>query len=382
VDVTPTHIGSNRSGLYVHIPYCRRKCLYCGFHSVPLQHQDTTPLLQALRSELHSYSLDAITTAYVGGGSPTSLAPPALDTLIQEIAQACPPLQEFTVECNPGETTKSRLEQILSLGVNRLSFGVQSFQSNELQTLGRVQRPDQAYQAVQEALSLGCRNLSIDLIFAIPGSNLAAWKENLTRAIDLGVPHLSAYSLSYESGTPLESACQSGQLIAIDEETDRAMYEMAIEMLTSAGYEHYEISNFALPGYACQHNLDYWHNRPFLGVGPGAASYWQGIRRQNIADIETYCDQVMNGHRPWCEEIRTSAEDTLCETAVLGLRTREGIDLGRFFQHTGSDFWNTFGRIATVHIQRGLLERRDNSVRLTQQALPIADTVLCDFAAI
>jgi oxygen-independent coproporphyrinogen-3 oxidase len=349
---------------------------------VPLQHRDTAPLLQALRSELHDYHLDSITTAYVGGGSPTSLPQPALGKLIQEIAQACPPLQEFTVECNPGETPRSRLEQILSLGVNRLSFGVQSFHPGELQALGRAQRPEHAYQAVQDALSLRCRNVSVDLIFAIPGSNLAAWKENLTRAIDLGVAHLSAYSLSYESGTPLETARQTGAVKAIDEETDRAMYEMAIEMLTSAGYEHYEISNFALPGYACRHNLGYWHNRPFLGIGPGAASYWQGIRRQNIADIETYCDQITTGQRPWHEEIRTSATDALCETAVLGLRTRKGIDLGCFLQQTGADFWNTFGKVAMVHIQRGSLELRDNSVRLTQQALPIADTVLCDFAAI
>ncbi len=381
METHPTHIGSNSAGLYVHIPYCRRKCHYCSFHSVPLQDQDPRPLVEALLTEMNAYPLGNVTTAYVGGGSPTRLPQPALDALLKGIQQACPSLQEWTLECNPGETTQARLRQVLDLGVNRLSFGVQSLHAGELTTLGRAHSPDQAKQAIQDAQSLGCTNVSMDLIFAIPDSTLDTWGQTLTEALDLGVQHLSAYSLSYEPGTALDAHRQSGALQAIDEGTDRAMYEMAIDTLTAAGYEHYEISNFARPGYACQHNLGTWHNRPFLGIGPGAASYWQGNRRQNTTDIDTYCHQIATNGRPWAEEYRPPAEDRLCETAVLGLRTLEGIDLGRFFRQTGSDFWQTFGRVAQPHLQQGLLEHKENRVYLTPQALPIADTVLCDFAA-
>ncbi len=330
---------------------------------------------------MNAYPLGNVTTAYVGGGSPTQLPQPALDALLKGIQQACPSLQEWTLECNPGETTQARLRQVLDLGVNRLSFGVQSLHAGELTTLGRAHSPDQAKQAIQDAQSLGCTNVSMDLIFAIPNSTLDTWRQTLTAALDLGVQHLSAYSLSYEPGTALDARRQSGALQAIDEETDRTMYEMAIDTLTAAGYEHYEISNFARPGYACQHNLGTWHNHPFLGIGPGAASYWQGNRRQNTTDIDTYCHQIATNGRPWAEEYRPPAEDRLCETAVLGLRTLEGIDLGRFFRQTGSDFWQTFGRVAQPHLQQGLLEHKENRVYLTPQALPIADTVLCDFAA-
>lgn len=369
-------------GLYVHIPFCVRKCRYCAFYSVPLSHQDPETFVDTLLIELKGYETKAITTAYIGGGSPSCLPSSALHRLIEGINRACPNITELTVELNPGQTNRPQLQNLLELGVNRLSFGVQSFNKQELLLLGRSHDAAQAQQAILDAHTVGCSNIGLDLIFAIPGSTRESWKSTLATAMDLDIHHIAAYSLTYEANTPLERMRRQGTVQPVDEDTDRQMYETAMDVLPVAGYPQYEISNFARPGFACRHNLGYWRNAPFLGIGPGAASYWDGIRRQNATDIEYYSRCLRQQQQPWIEQVSPPTADRICETAVLSLRLARGIDSHDFYHQTGADLWETFGSTIEQHQQAGLLHCTEHGIRLTRAARPIADRVLCDFTTV
>ena len=387
-------------GLYVHVPFCRSKCRYCGFYSVPAAGQDTGRLAGALRRELERYDGVEFCTAYIGGGSPTVLPAEELTGLARRVAERLPGGGEFTVECNPGQVELGLLEGLRRAGVNRLSFGAQSFRAAELELLGRGHGVEDIGRSVDLAGRAGFDNLSLDLIFAIPGSTLADWRYSVEAAIDLDVQHISAYSLSYEPGTVFDAWRESGRSCVVDEELDRAMYEWAVERLGRAGLEQYEISNFARPGFECRHNLGYWANRPFVGIGPGAASsstgilpvvqnswagrpcYGQGSRTTNEPDIERYVAAVESGGEVPGEVQPVGWEDAICETAVLNLRRRAGIDLAVFQCRTGRDAMQTFAEPIRRYRGLGLIEVTDRSVRLTKPALPIADSILCDFAAL
>ena len=367
-------------GLYVHVPLCRSKCRYCGFYSVPAAGQDAGRLVRAILRELEGYDGAEFQTAYVGGGSPTALPAGELIELVRRVRRRCREGAEFTVECNPGQVGPELLARLREAGVNRLSFGAQSFRAAELELLGRGHSVEQIGLSVEMARRAGFDNLGLDLISAIPGSTLADWQASVEAAIGLNVEHVSAYSLSFEAGTVFEDRRQAGRLVPVDEELDRAMYEWAIDRLEGAGLRQYEISNFARAGRECLHNLGYWENRPFVGVGPGAASYWRRGRTANEADIERYVEAVESG-RPAPGECRAaSAEEVACETAVLNLRMRAGIDLAEFKRRTGFDAMAIFAEPIRRYTELGLIEVAAGAVRLTRRALPIADTVLCDFA--
>ncbi|MCX5645047.1 MAG: radical SAM family heme chaperone HemW [Phycisphaerae bacterium] len=388
------------AGLYVHVPFCRSKCRYCGFYSVPVAGRETGRLVAALMGELDRYDGVEFCTAYVGGGSPSALPVDQLVGLVRRVAGRLAPGGEFTVECNPGQVDAELLAGLRGAGVHRLSFGAQSFRPAELELLGRGHTVDDIGRAVELARGAGFDNLGLDLIFAIPGSTLADWQYSVEAALDLGVQHISAYSLSFEPGTVFDAWRRAGRLCAVDEELDRAMYEWAIERLGRAGLEQYEISNFARPRFECRHNLGYWANRPFVGIGPGAASsstgilpvvqnawagrpcYAQGSRTTNEPDIERYVAAVESGGEVPGEVQPVGWEDAICETAVLNLRMRTGIDLAAFQARTGHDVIRTFAEPIRRYRDLGLIEVTDRSVRLTEQALPIADSVLCDFAAL
>ena len=379
---TAHEISCEAAGLYVHIPFCRSKCRHCGFYSVPAAGRDTSRLVRALMTELDRCEGAAFQTAYVGGGSPTALPPEQLTGLARRVRERCGRIEEFTVECNPGQVEPRLLAGLRAAGVDRLSFGAQSFHAAELERLGRGHNVEQIVHSVAMARQAGFDNIGLDLIFAIPGSTLEDWQYSVKAAIALNIRHLSAYSLSFEPGTAFERWRQAGRLEAVDEELDRAMYEWAVERLERAGFEQYEISNFARPGFECRHNLGYWKNHPFVGVGPGAASYWRGRRRENHPDIERYVAAIENELEPPGNVQTVSPEDAACETAVLNLRMRGGIDLAAFRQQTGCDAIETFGEPIRRHRKLGLIEVMDGSVRLTRQALPIADTILCDFSSL
>lgn len=378
------------AGLYVHVPVCRSKCRYCGFYSMPVGGVDAGRLVDGLLRELE-WTDDAIEfcTAYIGGGSPTALPAAELIRFAQRVRERCPQAQEFTVECNPGQVSAGLLEKLRAAGVNRLSFGAQSFNARELELLGRAHSVEQIAAAVAMARQAGFKNVGLDLIFAIPGSTLADWQASLEAAVALNIDHVSAYSLSFEAGTVFDAWRRAGRLAAVDEELDRAMYERAIERLEWAGLRQYEISNFARPGYECRHNLGYWANRPYVGIGPAAASYLTngeaqtgGRRITNDADIGRYLAAVEDGRAAPAEVNAVNADDRVCETAVLNLRRREGIDLAEFRGRTGCDVMRTFPQPIGRYRQMGLIEVTDRAVRLTGRALPIADTILCDFSAL
>lgn len=375
-------VDPSGAGLYVHVPFCQQKCYYCGFYSVPLGTYNPESLVDTLLAELACFGPINFRTVYIGGGSPTCLPQELLYKLISGIRSLCEQTEEFTLECNPGQTSFRLLETLYEMGVNRLSFGIQSFVPKELTLLGRLHTVPQALTAITNARKAGFENIGVDLIFAIPGSNIRTWQYNLDKIVNLEPQHVSTYSLSYESGTALDKARLNKTLIPVNEDLDRTMYEMTIDSLENAGYQHYEISNFAKPGFTCRHNLGYWHNHSFLGIGPDAASYWQGMRRRNMARIDDYIDHIRLGEQPWIEKATPSKNDRLCETAVLNLRLRTGIEPHTFSSLTGMNPWQVFGPRIRHHQKQGMLQIKNQRICLTRRALPIADRVLCDFAAL
>ncbi len=377
-----TSVDREAPGLYLHVPFCTSKCRYCGFYSQPPAGRDLNRLVSALLTEIRQYcAIGAVRTVYIGGGSPTSLPVHLLARLVETVASIWPDAQEFTVECNPGQVGVEMLSMLARCGVNRLSFGAQSFHAPELELLGRRHSADDVRRSIEQAQDLGFANVGIDLIFAIPGSTLQSWERCLHAAIALGVQHISAYSLSFEPGTPLDEARRLGQIETVDEDTDRAMYELAIDSLASAGFAQYEVSNFAREGFECRHNQGCWENRPYIGIGPSAGSCWQGERTANVADIDAYTQRVEAGSSPIEERDRPSGADRICETAVLNLRTRRGVDLTEFRRRTGADFRTVFEVPLRRHERAGLLEVTADRVRLARKALAVADSVLCDFSA-
>jgi oxygen-independent coproporphyrinogen-3 oxidase len=395
-------------GLYVHIPFCEAKCRYCGFYSEPIKNHDPERLVSAIIAEFsekrcqepfflqYNYSkrqkepamqnkrcqepFSHFQTIYIGGGSPSCLPAGQLLRLIQKITSHWPKPEEFTIEVNPGQVNKGILSRLRTTGINRISIGAQSFNPDELTFLGRRYSADDIGRAVGMARQAGFENIGLDLIFAIPRSTLESWKHSLHSAIDLGVQHISAYALSYEEGTPLQKAVEAGEVAPVDEEIDRQMYETTIDELEKAGFKQYEISNFAKPGFECKHNLNYWRNLPYIGVGPAAGSYWQGKRTLNIADIKKYIDGVEQGSTVTDESETPDNTQIACETAVLNLRRRRGIILDEFENQTGFDAMKLFAEPIDRYRELGLIEAAEGRLFLTRGALPIADSVLCDFS--
>ncbi|MBE0537210.1 MAG: radical SAM family heme chaperone HemW [Phycisphaerae bacterium] len=373
----------NGVSLYVHVPFCEHKCAYCGFYSEPVDAHNVELLVDALLTELHRYELqDPIRTVYLGGGSPTCLGRQYLMQLVEALAAQAPEAEEFTVEANPGQVDADLLTALRRAGVNRLSIGAQSFIESEVRFLGRGHNVHDTKQAVHHARAAGFENISLDLIFAIPNSTMSSWKKSLAAALSHDVQHISAYALTLEGGTALQSAIAVGEIVSIDEETDRQMYDIGIETLAQAGYGQYEISNFAKPGFECRHNLRYWANEPFIGIGPSAASFYRGRRTTNIADVRAYVDGI-NAGTPMLVDAQVPGEiQVACETAVLNLRRMEGIDLEHFREQTGYDAAELFAGEIEEHRKAGLLKVADGHIRLTRQAFAIADRVLSDFSTV
>ncbi|MFZ0033871.1 MAG: radical SAM family heme chaperone HemW, partial [Sedimentisphaerales bacterium] len=286
------------------------------------------------------------------------------------------------IEVNPGQVDKTLLSELHKAGVNRLSIGAQSFIQRELDFLGRTHTVDCIRKSVRQGRSAGFDNISLDLIFAVPGSDLDSWKQNLRSAVDLQVDHISAYALTYEDHTPLGKASASGEIQPVDEDTDRAMYELTIDEFATAGIHQYEISNFAKEGFQCRHNLNYWANGCYTGIGPGATSYLNGTRSTNYPDIRKYVEAVESSQSTVAESETLSGLERACETAVLNLRRCSGIDLAEFKTRTGFDANDLFAAPIRMYQEQGLINTEDGHVFLTRNALAIADSILCDFAAV
>jgi len=336
--------------------------------------------VDALFMELERYAItEPLETIYIGGGSPSCLPGYLLVEMVVSLMSQYD-VAEFTIECNPAQVNEATLRQLRALGVNRLSIGAQSFNANELKTLGRIHSPRQIVEAVRIAKKAGFENIGLDLMFGIPGSSLKTWRHSLKSAAALKVQHISAYSLTIEKATPFECAVKQGQLAIMDEAVERQMCKTARLFLRKAGFGQYEISNFAKPGFECRHNLRYWQNLPVIGIGPAAASWYRGKRTTNIADIKKYIKRIESGRSTQSEAYIPSPEQTASESAVLGLRMIEGINMLEYKKQTGFNLTRLFGDAIKQHSFNGLLECTvDDHCRLTEKGLSYADTVAQDF---
>ena len=388
----PADAGTPQS-LYVHVPFCVRKCGYCDFYSLAGATQDLMrAYVAAVEQEGGALPETPLRTLYVGGGTPTALPPPLLrrllDGLRRRFTLGRPPATpsvpggeapEFTVEANPGVLDDALLDAMQDAGVNRVSLGVQSFHPETLATLGRIHGPDQALRALDLLRRRGTRHVSLDLMFAVPGQTLDQWLSDLRAAVASDVEHMSVYGLAIEPHTPLGRRVAAGDLAPLPDEAYAEMQMATRQALLAAGYEHYELSNFARPGRRCRHNLTYWHNRSYFALGPAATSYVGGLRETRIADVAEYVRRIQAGSSPVAETERLAGERRARETAILGLRLLEGFDVAAFERQTGFAPLHLFAEPIARHRGLGLLEVADGHVRLTPAALPVADSVLADF---
>lgn len=371
-------------GLYVHVPFCPRKCGYCDFYSITPDDSLVAGYVDAVLSELDAVVAEGrvrVETIFVGGGTPTFLPESPLARLMERLAQICRThrVVEFSVEANPASLTEEKAFLLRQAGVNRISIGAQSFVVAELEALERLHRPEDVVAGVELVRRVGFEHLNLDLIFGIPGQTLDSWHQSLEAAIDLGPDHVACYGLTYEPGTPLALRRDSGQITAIDEEVETEMYIQAIDRLAEAGLRQYEISNFARPGGQCRHNLRYWRNQPGIGVGPAAASYLGGCRWRNVVSVEEYISRIQAG--------RSTAVDVEClapveragEVAMLRLRTSEGIVCDEFRADTGYDAQELFAEVIRTHCGAGLLTANRDRIVLTRKGLPVADAIIRDF---
>ena len=360
------------AGLYVHIPFCQAKCRYCGFYSEPIKNHDSGRLISAIIAELQKRCQEPflpVEMVYIGGGSPSCLPEDQLLKLVNYL----PKTEEFTIEVNPGQVNRHILNQLRKAGVNRLSIGAQSFNAGELEFLGRLHTVIDITRAVEAAKEAGFDNIGLDLIFAVPESTVESWEKSVEKAIELEVQHISAYSLTYEENTPLQKMVEAGKVKVLDEETDRSMYETAIDKLEKANFKQYEISNFARPGFECKHNLNYWANKSYIGIGPAAGSYWRGERTLNTSDIKKYIEAIEKGESIIEESETPNRLQVACETAVLNLRRRTGINLAEFKKQTGYEATELFSEPISKYKEMGLIEQVDGRLFLTREGLPIAD---------
>lgn len=373
------------SAAYVHVPFCRHRCGYCDFTLVAGRDDLISAYLQALEIELSALDRPRpVQTLFLGGGTPTHLPPGALAQLLRLVRHWLPLMHdsstapEFSVEANPAGLDDERIALLSQAGVNRISLGVQSFDPRHLATLERDHTAHDVADVVAR-LQPHFANLSLDLIFAVPGQSLSEWEATLAYAIDLAPQHISTYGLTWERGTSFWSRRLHGALAPLDEETELAMYNAAIDCLAAAGYEHYELSNFARPGFRCRHNQVYWSGDAYYGFGPGAASYIDGVRRMNHRSTTTWLQRVLSGRSGLHEEERLNDEARAREAIMLGLRQRDGIDLARFEARYHCSPATLEPATYARHLAEGLCELSDGHWRLTRAGCCVADRVMSEY---
>ena len=366
---------------YVHIPFCAHKCGYCDFASLAGADHLADRYLLALEREMAMLGRPhEVETIFIGGGTPTRLNPEQLDRLLAAVRRWFPLALggEWTVEANPGTLDAAKVDVLAEGGVNRVSLGAQSFQPDLLRALERNHAPDEVPRAL-DLIRPRFERWSFDLIFGVPGSTPDLWADDLARALALGPDHLSCYGLVYEKGTALWKQERAGLVQPVEEEAERAMYEHTIACLADAGLGMYEISNFARPGHESRHNLIYWANLAYFGVGLGAARYLGGTRSSNTRDLPAYLKRIEAGESATGPTETLDPEDRARETAVLMLRrTVQGLDRAEFARQTGFPLDDLAGPALARHRAGGLLDDDGTRVRFTRDGLFLADTVLCD----
>jgi len=373
--------------VYIHIPFCTNKCYYCDFNSfVTNNPQLIWDYLDALDREISLTCAqtppERIETIFVGGGTPTFLDHAQMGRFLEIVQRHFGRFMtsdlEYTMEANPGTTDREKLDLMRAGGVNRLSFGVQSFDNELLKRLGRIHDVEDVYRSVENALAAGFSNLSLDLMFGLPGQTLEIFRQSVETALQLPTSHFSAYSLKVEENTLFHTLYEKGQLILPEEETELAMYLMLIEMMEKAGYRQYEISNFARDGRESRHNKTYWLNNEYYGIGAGAHGYVNGERHVNAGPLAVYLQMCREG-LPRVDQFAVSQKEAMEDQMILGLRLREGVDLRRFEQRFGRTAEHEFGEIIAEEEAKGMLEEVNHHLRLTDKALPLGNEVFARF---
>jgi oxygen-independent coproporphyrinogen-3 oxidase len=373
-------------GLYFHVPFCRHKCHYCDFYSLVDARSRQPAFASRLIDEIKAAAAwlpRPVETVFFGGGTPTLLAADLWAGILEALAEhlsdrpGTDPPVEFTVEANPETVTEPLLEVLTAGGVNRISIGVQSFDRQHLEMLERRHAPESAARSVALSRSAGIDNISLDLIFGIPGQGLDDWVGDLDAALALEPDHLSCYGLTYEPNTPLTARLRAGRVRRVDEDLEAAMYEAAIDRLGRARFEHYEISNWARPGRRCRHNLLYWNNARWWPLGPAAAGHLDGWRWTNVPRLDEYL--TSSGLPPITGAERLDDDGRVGETLMLGLRLVEGMTLDHVERLLAAGGRGPHrARAVERHVESGLLRRSDERLRLTRRGLLLADRVLAD----
>lgn len=389
------------AGIYVHIPFCKKRCIYCDFYSTVCMEKQQ-PYIEALTNELKLRAdylrlnglFPSIETIYIGGGTPSTLDTSSLEDIFDSIYRTYPVSEqaEITIECNPDDLSTEKIQELHHLPINRLSIGIQTFSDNHLRFLNRRHNGQQAISAVKECQDLGFDNISIDLIYGLPTQDHQNWEDNLKIATNLNVQHISAYSLIYEEGTRLFNMRQQGMAEEAPDQVSLRMFNTLIDQLSDAGFEHYEISNFARKGYRSRHNSSYWKGIPYIGCGPSAHSYDGTNRQWNISDINCYIDNVVRCTSPsdftdasWIEKEVLTTTERYNDRIITALRTSDGLNLSLLRQDFGNRLADYCLKVADKHLRNGVLEIVEKNeqnpqglLRLTRQGIFLSDGIMSD----
>ena len=378
----------NNFGVYIHIPFCKQKCFYCDFPSFAGRERFIDNYLAALGWELElaaeKYGEQGRlkpATVYVGGGTPSLLTLTQMEGLFAAIDKHINLdfVDEFTIEANPGTLTVDKLRLMKAAGVNRLSIGVQSFDDNCLKKIGRIHTAQEAVESVRMAQEKGFDNISIDLMYGLPGQTMETLKASVEKALTLDVQHMSIYGLQLEAGTVFDRQQEMGKLQLPDDEQVEMMYDYITEVLPANGYTRYEISNYALPGFESKHNCLYWQDVSYLGFGAGAHSYWQGSRYENPADIEQYISRISDGEILGYMEEQVGEKEHMEEFCFLGLRMTSGINKEKFKKIFNKDINSVFGEAIEAMKGKALLEETSTYLRLTKLGMKYGNVVFGGF---
>ena len=369
------------AGIYIHIPFCKKRCIYCDFYSSTdnnLADKYIDALIDEFKIRIQELDGNNITTIYIGGGTPSQLTPKQLHKLVSSLSTNLDfsRVEEFTIEVNPDDVTYDYIKNCTSLGINRVSMGIQSFVDKELHFINRRHNSTQAQQAIETIKQAGISNISIDLIYGLPLQTIDSWIFSIKRAIEMNVPHISCYNLSYEEGTPLNNMRKQGKIIECSEDNCIIMYETLIKELSAAGYEHYEISNYAKPEYYSKHNSNYWNLTPYLGLGASAHSFDGTTRRYNPSSISEYIKKITELHIVAYDEEHETIYERYNEYIMINLRTMWGINLNTIKELFGDTLTNHLIKYSRKFIEGGQLQEVNNRIALTEQGIMLSDYII------
>ncbi|EGT5419985.1 radical SAM family heme chaperone HemW [Clostridioides difficile] len=387
-------------GLYVHIPFCVKKCKYCDFNSYKMDIDSKKRYIEDLKIEMKLYSNklykdnkyknkeccslnknDKITSIFVGGGTPSILTSDEIREVFISIKEMfdIDENAEITIECNPGTLTLEKLKTMKEIGINRLSIGLQAIQEKHLNFIGRIHTYEEFEKNYKDALSVGFKNINIDLMYSLPNQTLCDWKETLEKVVHLNPTHISAYSLILEEGTELYNMYESNKFELIDENVDIEMYEYTINYLKSKGYNQYEISNYSKEGYNCEHNILYWECEYYIGIGAGASGYINENRYNNVESLEDYHLSLVKREKPIQENEILSEKDMIEEKIFMGLRMNKGIKFEDFKKKFGIDFRDKYNKQIEMLLARKLINQNFEGIQLTQKGREISNSVFIEF---